>query len=293
MKASFDWKVAVPSDGLFAQYYAQAINKNAPHPAAARLWQEFLYSDEGQNLWLAGQGAPGAAERDAAGGHGRQGGPRRAARRCTGEPQFPTQAQTDAAQQAVAKGWAARHRVEPCRDEPARARRPRRPEKVRAPRSWRALARPRAVRALPAGLPRRPAVLRDQRGAVGPGRAAHAGEPRRHRSRSRSTSPRSGQPGDLRWSRPWSARCSARSSRRRCSPAARRARCAGSCRRRPVCWPTSAACRWRSRSSPRWARPGSPRSPLRGVGHRPLRRGVPHRLAHRPRARPTSTSRSR
>jgi hypothetical protein len=25
----------------------------------------------------------------------------------TGEPQFPTQAQTDAAQQAVAKGWAA------------------------------------------------------------------------------------------------------------------------------------------------------------------------------------------
>ncbi|MGE0299494.1 MAG: ABC transporter substrate-binding protein, partial [Pseudonocardia sp.] len=36
-KASFDWKVAVPSDGLFAQYYAQAINKNAPHPAAARL----------------------------------------------------------------------------------------------------------------------------------------------------------------------------------------------------------------------------------------------------------------
>ena len=79
VKASFDWKVAVPTDGLFAQYYAQAINKNAPHPAAARLWQEFLYSDEGQNLWLAGQVAPGAAQRDAAGGHGRQGGPRRAA----------------------------------------------------------------------------------------------------------------------------------------------------------------------------------------------------------------------
>ena len=48
----------MPTDGLFAQYYAQAINKNAPHPAAARLWQEFLYSDEGQNLWLAGKARP-------------------------------------------------------------------------------------------------------------------------------------------------------------------------------------------------------------------------------------------
>ena len=33
-----------------AGYYYQAINKDAPHPAAARLWEEFLYSDEGQNL---------------------------------------------------------------------------------------------------------------------------------------------------------------------------------------------------------------------------------------------------
>ncbi len=49
-----DWKVAVPSDGQFAQFYSQAINKDAPHPAAARLWQEYLYSAEGQNLWLAG-----------------------------------------------------------------------------------------------------------------------------------------------------------------------------------------------------------------------------------------------
>jgi putative spermidine/putrescine transport system substrate-binding protein len=39
-------------------YYAQAINKDAPHPAAARLWEEFLYSDEGQNLWLKGGARP-------------------------------------------------------------------------------------------------------------------------------------------------------------------------------------------------------------------------------------------
>src|SRR5262249_54129857 len=47
-----DWKVAVPTDGLYANFYCQAISKTAPHPAAARLWEEYLYSDEGQNLWL-------------------------------------------------------------------------------------------------------------------------------------------------------------------------------------------------------------------------------------------------
>src|ERR1019366_3845328 len=45
----------VPPTGILGGYYAQAINKNAPHPAAARLWEEFLYSQAasgGQNLWL-------------------------------------------------------------------------------------------------------------------------------------------------------------------------------------------------------------------------------------------------
>jgi putative spermidine/putrescine transport system substrate-binding protein len=52
------WQVFVPQDAVLGGYYAQAINKNAPHPAAARLWEEFLYSDEGQNLWLAGGARP-------------------------------------------------------------------------------------------------------------------------------------------------------------------------------------------------------------------------------------------
>ena len=57
-----EWEVNVPSDGLFGSYYSQAISKFAPHPAAARLWQEFLYSDEGQNLWLAGGARPVRAD---------------------------------------------------------------------------------------------------------------------------------------------------------------------------------------------------------------------------------------
>ena len=53
-----DWKVVVPSDAVFGGFYAQAIVKDSPHPAAARLWQEFLYSDEGQNIWLKGGARP-------------------------------------------------------------------------------------------------------------------------------------------------------------------------------------------------------------------------------------------
>ncbi len=53
-----DWKVVVPSDALYGGFYAQAIVKNSPHPAAARLWEEFLYSNIGQNLWLKGGARP-------------------------------------------------------------------------------------------------------------------------------------------------------------------------------------------------------------------------------------------
>jgi putative spermidine/putrescine transport system substrate-binding protein len=39
-------------------YYYQAISAYAPHPAAARLWEEYLYSDEGQLGWVKGYCAP-------------------------------------------------------------------------------------------------------------------------------------------------------------------------------------------------------------------------------------------
>ncbi|MFD1714340.1 ABC transporter substrate-binding protein [Amnibacterium flavum] len=57
-----NWEVVVLPGTGYAGYYNQAINKSAPHPAAARLWQEFLYSDEGQNLWLAGGARPVRAD---------------------------------------------------------------------------------------------------------------------------------------------------------------------------------------------------------------------------------------
>ena len=53
-----NWGVTIPSDGVYGGYYAQAINATAPHPWAARLWQEFLYSDQGQIIWLKGCAHP-------------------------------------------------------------------------------------------------------------------------------------------------------------------------------------------------------------------------------------------
>ncbi len=47
-------EVVVPGSGRFAGVYVQGISAYAPHPNAAKLWQEFLYSDEGQNTWLKG-----------------------------------------------------------------------------------------------------------------------------------------------------------------------------------------------------------------------------------------------
>jgi putative spermidine/putrescine transport system substrate-binding protein len=46
--------VIVPASGVVAGVYVQAISAYAPHPNAAKLWMEYLYSDEGQIGWLKG-----------------------------------------------------------------------------------------------------------------------------------------------------------------------------------------------------------------------------------------------
>lgn len=47
-------EVVVPKSVRLGGFYVQAISAYAPHPNAAKLWEEFLYSDEGQNIWLKG-----------------------------------------------------------------------------------------------------------------------------------------------------------------------------------------------------------------------------------------------
>jgi putative spermidine/putrescine transport system substrate-binding protein len=47
-------EVVVPASGVLAGVYVQAISAYAPQPNAAKLWMEYLYSDEGQLGWLKG-----------------------------------------------------------------------------------------------------------------------------------------------------------------------------------------------------------------------------------------------
>jgi putative spermidine/putrescine transport system substrate-binding protein len=109
-KEGVDWQVSDPADGLVSAYYSQAISLNAPHPAAARLWEEFLYShdaDGGQNGWLRGYARPielvamqadGTADPDAAA---------KIPPVDDADPFVPTQDQVTAAQQVVAQNWSA------------------------------------------------------------------------------------------------------------------------------------------------------------------------------------------
>ncbi len=53
-----DVGVIIPKTGIVAGVYIQAISAYAPHPNAAKLWMEYLYSDEGQLIWLKGYGHP-------------------------------------------------------------------------------------------------------------------------------------------------------------------------------------------------------------------------------------------
>jgi putative spermidine/putrescine transport system substrate-binding protein len=46
------WTHFVPPEASVAAYRAQAVSRYAAHPAAARLWEEYLFSDAGQNACL-------------------------------------------------------------------------------------------------------------------------------------------------------------------------------------------------------------------------------------------------
>ncbi|PWR18314.1 ABC transporter substrate-binding protein [Zavarzinia compransoris] len=54
LKGNPPMDVVVPENGVVAGVYVQAISAYAPHPNAAKLWMEYLYSDEGQTAWLKG-----------------------------------------------------------------------------------------------------------------------------------------------------------------------------------------------------------------------------------------------
>jgi putative spermidine/putrescine transport system substrate-binding protein len=99
------WKVVIPKDGIFASYYDQAISANAPDPAAARLWEEFLYSPQGQNMWLQGYCRPIELSAMVKSGTVDEAAYKRLPPVPPGFKGYPTNAQVTKAEAVVAKEW--------------------------------------------------------------------------------------------------------------------------------------------------------------------------------------------
>ncbi len=98
--------VIIPSTGVLAGVYVQAISAYAPHPNAAKLWMEYLYSDEGQLGWLKGYCHPARFNAMAAAGkipaELLEALPPAAAYEAA---YFPTLEEQDASKEAVTAGW--------------------------------------------------------------------------------------------------------------------------------------------------------------------------------------------
>jgi putative spermidine/putrescine transport system substrate-binding protein len=100
------WKTVVFPGSAYGSYYNQAISKGAPHPAAARLWEEFIYSPVVQNLYLAAGAFPvQIAAMDAAGTTDTKA--QAIAGKMPSEFVSPSDAQTATAGALLAAKWAA------------------------------------------------------------------------------------------------------------------------------------------------------------------------------------------
>jgi putative spermidine/putrescine transport system substrate-binding protein len=100
------FKIVIPTDGHYAAYYSQAISKTAPNPACARLWEEYLYSTTGQNLWLQGMARPIELQTLVSNGTVNKAALSALPVAPAGGLHFPTQAQESAAEAKVAQQWA-------------------------------------------------------------------------------------------------------------------------------------------------------------------------------------------
>jgi putative spermidine/putrescine transport system substrate-binding protein len=57
-KGNPPFEVTIPGDGVFGNYYCDGVSKYAANPNAARLWMEYLFSDEGQLVYIGGYAHP-------------------------------------------------------------------------------------------------------------------------------------------------------------------------------------------------------------------------------------------
>ena len=100
------FKIVIPSDASYAAYYDQAISGTAPDPAAARLWEEYLYSTAGQNLWLQGFARPIELPTLISNGTVNKAALAALPPAPSGALTFPTSSQQAAAENVVSQNWA-------------------------------------------------------------------------------------------------------------------------------------------------------------------------------------------
>jgi putative spermidine/putrescine transport system substrate-binding protein len=100
------FKIVIPSDASYAAYYDQGISATAPDPAAARLWEEYLYSTAGQNLWLQGFARPIELPSLITAGTVNQSALKALPPAPSSSLSFPTSAQQAAAENVVSQNWA-------------------------------------------------------------------------------------------------------------------------------------------------------------------------------------------
>lgn len=116
LKGVTDVRVVVPRTGVVGGIYVQAISARAPHPSAARLWMDHLYSDEAQLTWLRGHCHPIRFEdlvrRDKVPANlvqeppGKEGGePDKPLFPPERRPIFPTEKQQERAKEIIIRGW--------------------------------------------------------------------------------------------------------------------------------------------------------------------------------------------
>ena len=99
-------QTVIPSDGTVSSYYAASINDDAPHPAVARLWQEFVFSDEGQNILLKGYVQPGRLDAMIDAGTVDEEALSALPAQVAEDIPQPTQEQREAQQEILAENWA-------------------------------------------------------------------------------------------------------------------------------------------------------------------------------------------
>ncbi len=97
--------VVIPKTGRIAGVYVQAISAYAPHPNAAKLWMEYLYSDEGQLIWMAPPGYCHPIRQEAMMKAGAVPADLLAKLPDVQGAVFPTNADLIAGQEVIVKGW--------------------------------------------------------------------------------------------------------------------------------------------------------------------------------------------